>query len=394
MKRIIIFVFGVILAVNFIFIGTIFADDFNEGIPAIEVVNDNITYKVPHINATSAIVLDVKSGRVLYEKNAQIKKSIASTTKIMTAIIAIENGNLEDEVIISKRAATVSGSSIDLRQGEKIKLLDLLYGLMLNSGNDAAVAIAEHIGGSVENFVYLMNKKAEVLGALNTNYKSPHGLDLPDQYSTAYDLALITKYALNNEMFSKIVATKSIYIANRNLYNTNEMLSIYPGADGVKTGYTGQAGRCLVTSVTKDNWKLISIVLNCPTRNIRAQSSKNILDYAYLNYKPYKLINANDNIKMLPVIKGIKKEVKVSVVEGIELPLRKEEIQGLQSYVELPENLEAPVYEGVEIGSIKYYVSGKLIAESALMTESNIPRKGIKDYLWDVIIKWAELMHR
>jgi serine-type D-Ala-D-Ala carboxypeptidase (penicillin-binding protein 5/6) len=382
------------LAANFIFAGTIFADDFNEGIPAIEVVNGNITYKVPYINATAAIVLDVKSGRVLYEKNARIKKSIASTTKIMTAIIAIENGNLEDEVIISKRAANVSGSSIDLRQGEKIKLGDLLYGLMLNSGNDAAVAIAEHIGGSVENFAFMMNKKAEVLGALDTNYRSPHGLDLPDQYCTAYDLALITKYALSNKIFSKIVATKSINIANRNLYNTNEMLSIYPGADGVKTGYTGQAGRCLVTSVTKNNWKLISIVLNCPTRNIRAQSSKDILDYAYLNYKPYKITNANDNIKKLPVIKGIKKEVQISVVDEIELPLRKEEIQDMQKHIELPESLEAPVYEGVEIGSIKYYVSGKLIAESALKVESNIPRKGFKDYLWDIVISWGELMHR
>lgn len=392
MKKVVTYFLILIFVVNFLFIKTDFADDIDEGVPAVKVVNDNITNKAPYINATAAIVIDMKSGRVLYEKNSNEKKSIASTTKIMTAIIAIENGNLDDEVIISKRAAAVSGSSIDLWQGEKIKLRELLYGLMLNSGNDAAIAIAEHIGGSVENFIDIMNKKAEELGALNTSYKSPHGLDLPGQYSTAYDLAMITRYALSNELFSKIVSTKSINIANRNLYNTNEMLGLYAGADGVKTGYTGQAGRCLVTSVTRDNWKVISIVLNCPTRNIRAQSSKDILDYAYKNFKPYKIVNANDKIKVLPVKRGIREDIMISAVESIEMPLRDEEIQGLQTYIELPDVLEAPIYEGVEVGSVKYYVGGKLIAESALKTTSNIARKGIYDYLKDIVRQWEALM--
>ena len=380
----------VLLFLGIMNVGISFADDFNEGVPSVPAFKENVDNKTPKISAGSAIVLDVKSGRVLYEKNSYTKEEIASTTKIMTAIIAIENGNLEEEVTISKRAASVWGSSIDLRQGEKLKLKELLYGLMLNSGNDAAIAIAEHIGGSVENFVELMNKKAIDLGTLSTSFKSPHGLDMPDHYSTAYDLALITRYALNNPTFAKIVATKSIQITKRNLYNTNEMLGFYPGADGVKTGYTGMAGRCLVTSVSRDDRKIIAVVLNCATRNIRAQNSKDILDYAFKNYKPYLLTNAQEVMKRLPVKRGIKEGVEVETVDRVELPLTMDEFAGLETKIELPEELQAPVYEGIEIGEVQYCVDGKVIAKTALKTKETIRRKGATDYLKELIFKWAE----
>ncbi|MHB8063646.1 MAG: D-alanyl-D-alanine carboxypeptidase family protein, partial [Ruminiclostridium sp.] len=217
--------------------------------------------KIPRISAGAAIVLDTVSGRVLYEKNAYTRRSIASTTKIMTAIVAIENGNDDEEVIVSKRAATISGSQVNIKEGKTYKLGDLMYAMMLRSGNDAAIAIAEHVGGSVEAFAEMMNRKAAEIGATNTNFVTPHGLDDPQHYSTAYDLALITQYALKIEKFCKIVGTKNSTFEGNGISNTNEMLSLYPGADGVKTGYTGQAGRCLVTSVTKNNWKVVSVVL-------------------------------------------------------------------------------------------------------------------------------------
>ena len=273
-----------------------------------------------------------------------------------------------------------------------MKLRELLYGLMLNSGNDAAIAIAEHIGGSVEGFVEMMNEKAKEIGALNTSYKTPHGLDKPDQYSTAYDLAMITRYALQNEVFSKIVATRSINTANLSLYNTNEMLGLYPGADGVKTGYTGQAGRCLVTSVTRGGWRVISVVLNSPTRSIRAQSSKDILDYAFENYKLYKIVDSDQRINILPVKKGIKKEEEIYTVNDVEVPLTNAEKDNLEKYIELPALLNAPVYKGVEIGSVKYYANGKFIGESALKTGNNIPKKRIYNYLRDIFIEWFAIM--
>lgn len=222
------------------------ADEYLDG-PADMDINDFETEdcavsleSIPIIDAAAAIVMDTETGRVLFEKNAYSRRPIASTTKIMTGILAIEMGDLNDEVTVSKGASRIWGSVIDLQQGEKLKLGELLYGLMLSSGNDAAIAIAEHIGGTLENFLEMMNKKARLIGARNTNFKSPHGLDMEGHYSTAYDIALITRYALENPIFSKIVATKQAVIPKRNLYNTNEMLEMYHGADGVKTGYTGK----------------------------------------------------------------------------------------------------------------------------------------------------------
>jgi D-alanyl-D-alanine carboxypeptidase len=219
-------------------------------------------------NAEAAALIDVESGRLLYSHNGDKRMRIASLTKIMTAIVAIENGDLSDIVRTSRRAAGKEGSSIYLRVGEEMSLHHLLYGLMLRSGNDAAVAIAEHVGGSEEGFVWLMNEKARELGLANTHFMNPHGLDHDDHYSSANDLAKLTAYALRNPVFREIVKTRVKKVPNPNAdwdyvwTNKNKMLAMYEGADGVKTGYTKLAHRCLVSSATRNGQQLAAVTLN------------------------------------------------------------------------------------------------------------------------------------
>ena len=237
--------------------------------------------KLPSINARSAIVMDFDTGTVVFEKNAYVKRPMASTTKIMTAIVALENCSLDEDVKISGKAAHMGGSVMGIKENTTVKLSDLLHGMLICSGNDAAVAIAEHIGGSVEGFSELMNQKALDIGAFSTSFSNPHGLDAENHYTTAYDLAKITRYALKIKEFNEIVRKQVFYYNGRTIRSTNEMLVGYEGADGVKTGYTGLAGRCLVTSATKNDMRFISVVLFCDTKNLRTSSSRLILDYCF-----------------------------------------------------------------------------------------------------------------
>jgi len=219
------------------------------------------------VSAEASILLDQSTGDVLYEKNAHNKQQIASITKIMTAIIAIELGQMNEETKTSRRAIYTEGSSIYLEQGEKMTIEDLLYGLMLRSGNDAAVAISEHIGGSVEGFVHLMNEKAKWLGMTNTQFANPHGLTDEDHYSTAYDMAILMQYAMANEEFRKISGTTSYQAENRTYYwqNKNKFLTkYYEYSTGGKTGFTKKSGRTLITTAKKDNVELIAVTLNAP----------------------------------------------------------------------------------------------------------------------------------
>jgi serine-type D-Ala-D-Ala carboxypeptidase (penicillin-binding protein 5/6) len=223
------------------------------------------------VSASSAVLMDQESGRVLYGKDAHEKKRIASITKIMTAILAIESGKLEKLVQVSAKATRAEGSSVYLKPNEKIKLEDLVYGLMLRSGNDTAEAIAEYVGGSLEGFVFLMNQKAKEIGMANTNFGNPHGLDnFENHYSTAYDMALLTRYAMQNETYRVISGTKIHKAPNpgekwdRVWRNKNRLLSKYKYTTGGKTGYTKRAKRTLVTTATKGDMDLISVTLNAP----------------------------------------------------------------------------------------------------------------------------------
>lgn len=370
-----------------------FADDFIENQPFTEVfTKTEYIDKLPVINAISAIVMDMDTGRVLFEKNAYSKMSMASTTKIMTAIIAVEEGDLKGEVTVSKRAASIRGSSAGLQEGQKIVLEELLYGLMMASGNDAAIAIAEHIGSTVEEFANMMTKKAYLIGARNTAFKTPHGLDADGHYSTAFDMAMITRYALENPLISKIVGTKCIQTSMGTLHNTNEMLGFYEGADGVKTGYTGKAGRCLVTSVTREDWRIISVVLGCPTRAARAQASRDILNYAYENYSNHTLMTEGVSVKKIPIDRGISDYVDIKTIENIILPLKNNEIENLKKRVHLPEILEAPVIAGADAGYVQFILDDQVIAQSSLKICQDVRRKVFIDYLGDIIREWSRFL--
>lgn len=220
-----------------------------------------------HVSANNAVLIEQSSGRILFQKNAHDRQFVASITKIMTAIIAIEYGNFDDMVQVSNNAVLTDGSSIYLEKNEHISLKDLLYGLMLRSGNDAAVAISEHIAGSEEGFVFLMNEKAKWLGMTNTHFENSHGLESDDHYSTAYDIALLLRYAANNELFRKISGTSSYLSDNRTYkwHNKNKLLTnYYKYCTGGKTGFTKRAGRTLATTAKKNDMELIAVTLNAP----------------------------------------------------------------------------------------------------------------------------------
>lgn len=377
-----------------IFSSFCFADEIDNSIPAInlKVYNQktNTNSTALKISAQYAILMDFESGRALYEKNARKRTPMASTTKIMTGIVAIENSSLDDEVAISKRAAMVGGSQIHLTSGQKFKMRDLLNGLLLNSGNDAAIAIAEHVGGSVDGFLNLMNEKAMELGAKDTHFKSPHGLDIEGHYSTAYDLALIARYALENKQFSNIVASRTAWFPTGILRNTNELLELYSGADGVKTGYTGLAGRCLVASATRNGVRLISVVLNAPTRTERAKSSKIVLDYGFTNFKRTQLATLGEKIVDMKIYRGKKDFVSAYTAENCVMPLSMNEISKMKKeFVPIGDIIRAPIISGEVVGNLKFTSNGKEIVKVPVIVNENVKKLEWIDYFTKVISSWS-----
>ena len=282
-------VFSVISIILFSFSYSYCDDEIEEEIElSDEILTSVETCEDPVINSRIAVVLDRESGKVVWGKDENKKTAMASTTKIMTAIIVCENANLDDIVEVSAKAAGTGGSRLGLKKNDNVSVRDLLYGLMLKSGNDAAVALAEYVGGSVEGVTELMNNKAKALKLNNTHFVTPHGLDDPQHYTTAKELAIITDYALKNEIIKKIVGTKNYTITingyPKALTNTNELLGNVNGVYGVKTGFTGNAGRCLVTAINRNDMDIIVIVLQADTKKDRSKDSVKIIDYIYGNY--------------------------------------------------------------------------------------------------------------
>ena len=255
------------------------------------VCSSTIADSLPSVKAGAAVLINSETGEVLYAKNPQRVMAPASTTKIMTAIIAIEKGNLEQKVTVSGLAASVPGSSMYLRKGEVQTLHNLLYGLLLSSGNDAAKAIAENIAGTEKKFAVMMNEKARVLGMSNTHFSNASGLPAEGHYTTAYDLAILSCYALKNPIFSEIVRTKVASVPSsrsrtgttRSLTNHNKLLWQYPYTTGIKTGYTRKAGKCLVASATQNNATLISVILKS---DVMYNDSIQLLDFGFKTIKP------------------------------------------------------------------------------------------------------------
>lgn len=316
--------------------------------------------KPPNVSTNYAVVMDYESGRVLFQKNSNKVVPMASTTKIMTAIVALENSNPADAVTVSRRAASIRGSVIGLKEGQKITMEELLYGLMLRSGNDCAIAIAEHIAGSVGRFMAMMNSKAFDIGAFNTRFTTPHGLDADGHFTTAYDLALITKYAFKNNEFVKIVSTKKITIdspfGKRTFNNINKILSIVEGADGVKTGYTGKAGRCLVSSAARNGKRVICVVLNSPRR---WEDSRKLLEYGFSNYCDELLITYRDFNKTIALEGGKKNKLTAGIECDIKIPITEAEKENISFKSEFYRDLTAPVFKGQQVGRLIVYSGEK-----------------------------------
>ncbi|MBC8590553.1 D-alanyl-D-alanine carboxypeptidase family protein [Wansuia hejianensis] len=332
------------------------------------------------LSGESYVLIDEISGRILIEKNPHQKMAMASTTKIMTALVAIENCNLDEKVVIEKDSTNIEGSSIYLEEGEILSLKDLLYGLILRSGNDSAVAIAKHVGKTEKKFIDLMNNKAKEIGALNTNFTNPHGLSEKGHYSTAYDLALITREALKYKAFREIFMTKS-YDANRvkNNYfiNKNKTLWEYEGGDGGKTGYTMEAGRCLVSSAKRNEMRLIAVSLNAYDW---FNDNYKLLDYGFENFKPYIIYDKNQFMGNINIEDG---EDYVNLVVENELiyPLTAEESSKIKLFFPLDEDIYPPIRKGDKIGVVETYLDGVLIKKENLIANNYVRKTNLIDKL-------------
>lgn len=313
------------------------------------------------INAVSAVVIDQGTGRILYSRSSDRRLPMASTTKIMTALVAIEKGNLKDRITVSQRAASVSGSKAGLKAGEVVTLEELLYGLMLRSGNDAAIAVAEHIGGSSDKFIDMMNDRAIEEGLMDTHFVTPHGLDSGEHYTTAEDLAKLSAAAMRNSMFSKIVSTKQINsgvtgVFNRSYSNINKFLYRVKDADGIKTGYTGGAGKCLVASAVHDYGRYICVILNSPTRWADAEK---LISYAASEYTFKKLIDRNQKLTSVVSLPSNK---SIDICSGVDVyyPQRNKKAESIRIGVYIPSKCYISKHHDTRAGDIAIYIDGKL----------------------------------
>ena len=356
--------------------------------------------KIPEINSRSSVVIDRNTNTILYGKNENTKRKMASTTKIMTAIIIIENCNLDETIEISKKAAGTGGSRLGLKTGDKITIRDLLYGLMLRSGNDAAVALAEHTSGNVENFAELMNQKSVNLGLTNTHFETPHGLDSDEHYTTAYELAILSNYALNNKIFAQIVGTKSYTVTingyPKQLSNTNELLGNFNGIYGIKTGFTNGANRCLVTACKRGNMDIICVVLGADTKKFRTQDSIKLINYIFDNFEPVdikKLIDTDfenwkkDNLNKIVVNKATTQNIdlRIETIENLTIPIRKDLINSITITIDLPLYLESPVSANSKLGNINVLVRDYLNLNYSIYNDSEIKHKSWDDYLVEIL---------
>ena len=356
--------------------------------------------------ASEYILMDMTTGRILDGKNYNEPKLIASITKIMTCVLAIESEKLDEEVVVDETILKAYGSGIYIEVGEKLTLKDLLYGLMLRSGNDAAVALAEHVGESVEKFAEIMNKKAEELKLTNTHFVTPHGLDNSEHYTTAYELAKLTDYALQNEKFANIVGTKTttIYINNqaRQITNTNELLGVLNGVVGVKTGFTNNAGRCLVTETKRNDMDIITVVLGADTKKFRTKDSIKLIEYTFSNYEMVniqeKIIEEfknwkNINEKRINVIQGEKKYLNLSLgeIKVHTIPIKKDEIDNIQYEINTITSIEAPVEQWQKIGNIVVKMNNNIIEEVEIINLERIERKNWLDYFEYLLKKITEI---
>lgn len=374
---------------------TVCADDVDNEIDfedTIEVTASNVS-ELPKTNSRRYIVYDRISKSMIIGKNEDVKSAMASTTKIMTSIVILEKADLDEMVTVSAKAGGTGGSRLGLKKGDKASVKNLLYGLMLRSGNDAAVALAEHVGGSVKEFAELMNEKASELGLTNTHFVTPHGLDDANHYTTALELAKLTDYAMNNETFSKIVGTKSItiYINNqpRQINNTNELLGVLNGVVGVKTGFTNNAGRCLVTETKRNNMDIITIVLGADTKKDRTKDSVNLIEYTFSKYKMYNVEEQiieefnkwkNINEKRILITKGKQSNPKLALgaIEKAIIPICDDD--KIEYSINVLTEVEAPVEQWNVMGTLTVKLNGEILENIDIVNINEVQKRDWKDY--------------
>ena len=337
------------------------------------------------LTARSAIVMDTVTGQILYERDIDARRYPASTTKMMTLIVALEHGKLDDIVTVSKNAEGVEGSTLWLVQGDKIPLGELLTGMMMHSGNDATVAVAEHIAGSVPAFVRMMNDKAEELGANSTHFMNPNGLPDEKHYTTAYDLAKIAAYGYSLPHFEEIVGKQEalydwVKDPAKKLRNENQMLWLYRGANGVKTGYTDAAGRCLVSAARRDGMQLVAVVLDS---YYMWNDSIALLDYGFQNAHPKTLVKKGEVVAKVNVADGRQDELELVAAESLVAVEKDGETAKVERKVEVPREVSAPIKKGDVIGKVVCCYDGKAQGSIYLLAAQDMEYYSF----WDNLLK-------
>lgn len=326
-------------------------------------------------SARACVVIDQRSGQVLLSHNMDEPLPMASTTKVMTALLALEQGDLSAPVTASRNAFGVPGTSIYLSLGETLTLEQMLYGLMLSSGNDAAVAIAEHIGGTVDDFCRMMTQRAQTLGCTNTCFRTPHGLPCEGHYTTAHDLALIAREAMTHATFRQIVSTTRAKIPwegrsyDRVLNNKNRLLTSYEGATGIKTGYTRKAGRCLVFGAQRNDMAIIGVVLNCPDW---FDEAARLMDLAFGQFESVTLLTAGEFLRTIPVDSSGGRTVNAVLASDLTAVVPRNALP--QLVVDLPDTLTAPIRQGDVLGQAHLFWMNESVCTADLIADTDVPR--------------------
>ena len=349
---------------------------------------------IPDLLYKGMVVIEQNTGRVLDEYNKDTRLPMASTTKIMTALTVLKNcKDIDKEILIDERAVGIEGTSMYLRKGEKLTIKELLSGMLLPSGNDAATALAYSICPTMEEFAHLMNKEAENLGLLNTNFQNSHGLDQEEHYTSAYDLAIISAEAMKYDVFKDIVASANISVRGaggdqgdiRYLKNKNRLLHSFEGTTGIKTGFTDNAGRCFVSSAKRGNLEIICVVLNCPDM---FQVSANLLSKAFENYNYIQLLQPYHYYRKIEVLDGKQEEVKLYTKKGFSYPLSKEECDKITYEYNVPDNLTAPIEKEQVIGSVTIKLNDKVLFEENIYTTEEIKSINIVSNIKEIVNNW------
>ena len=353
----------------------------------------------PKVNAISAVIVDGDTGRILWGKNENKPMAMASTTKIMTALVALENCDITKETTVSKNATLASPVKMHLAVGEKLTIEQLLYAMMLQSYNDSAVAVAEAVGGSVEKFCTMMNEKAKEIGCSDTVFETPNGLDKGNHHSTAEDMSKIGVYALKNQNLMKIMNTRDYtFKSSKTTYsfvNKDRLLSEYEGAIGMKTGFTGKAGHCFVGAANRGDITLVSVGLasgwGTAGKSRKWIDTKALLNYGFNNYKKYSIINGSEKMN-ISIDKAEKEIAELKYEDSVDLLLSENEKANLKIENELPQNITAPINYGDSVGIGKIYTGNTLLKTVKIISAENIEKIGVEYNIKKLINQWLKLV--